>query len=96
MRLFELGRLHLDRGQFARSVPYLERALPAVVKLGVEQSDPIGLASVYADLAAAYRGFGDGPKADQAASEAERIRKANPGRSAEFVPKRYKETCSAK
>jgi tetratricopeptide (TPR) repeat protein len=96
MRLFELGRLNLDRGQFAKSVPYLERGLAAVTKLGVEQSDPGALANAYDDYAAALQGAGDMAKADVARQEALRIRKAHPGRSARFLATRYKDACSAK
>jgi tetratricopeptide (TPR) repeat protein len=90
MRLLELGRLNLDRGRFARSVPYLERGLAAVTKLGIEESDPGGLANAYDDLAAALQGNGDIAKADKARQEALRIRKANPERPAKFVAERYK------
>jgi hypothetical protein len=96
MRLFELGRLNLDRGQFAKSVPYLERGLATVTKLGVEQSDPGALADAYDDYAAALQGTGDVAKADLARQEARRIRKAYPGRPARFVAIRYKEPCSTK
>ena len=93
MRLFELGRLYLDHGEFAKSIPYFERAVPAVVDLGVEKSDPIGLANVYDDVAAAQQGAGDLVKADLARQQALRLRSANPGRSANFVAARYKEAC---
>jgi len=96
MRLLELGRLNLDQGQFPKSVPYLERGLAAVAKLGVEQSDPGALANAYDDLAAALQGSGDLGKADTARQEALRIRKANPDRPARFASTRYKEPCSVK
>ncbi|HEV3010892.1 MAG TPA: tetratricopeptide repeat protein, partial [Burkholderiales bacterium] len=40
MRLFELARLQYDRKLYDASLPYFERAIPAVARLGAETHDP--------------------------------------------------------
>lgn len=93
MRLLELGRLHLDRGQVDKAMPYFRRAIRLVERLGIERTDPIGLALVYDDYAAATLGVGLRDEAESATEEAKRLRSDNAGLSAKFVPVRYNQSC---
>lgn len=96
MRIFELGRLHFDRGEFGKAATYFERGIPAVAKLGVEQSDPIAFAATYDEYAVALRAIGKTAEAEVARAEADRIRSANQSRSAKFTPARYNKSCPTK
>jgi tetratricopeptide (TPR) repeat protein len=96
MRLFELGRLHLDRGEFEKSALYFGRGMATATKLGVEKTDPIAFAASFDDYATALKGMGRNADADAAKKEADRIRAANPGSSARFIPARYNQSCPTK
>jgi tetratricopeptide (TPR) repeat protein len=87
-RIFELARFYFDQGDYAKSVTYYSRGLPAVEKLGVAGSDPIALADALDEYSTARTRAGQGPDAS-AAAQAEELRKANPGKKAVFVPIRY-------
>ena len=94
MRLFELARLHYDRRQYAASVPYFARAIPAVRKLGTEASDPIGLADVLDQYAAALRASGQAEESAERKREAAAIRARHPDKAAEFKPVSYDGRCA--
>lgn len=88
-RLFELARFYYDHGQYQKSEPYYERAIPMVKKYNVEKSDPIGLANVIKEYSVVLRKLGKTNKSSSASSEAETLKKNNPGKKAGFVPIRY-------
>ena len=94
MRLFELGRLHYDQGQFDKAVTYYERGLPAVRRLGVASSDPIMLANATDEYAHSLSRVGRDAEARSAQDQAKELRARNPGKRANFVPVRYR--CTAR
>ena len=95
MRLFELARLHLDRRQYAASLPYFARGIPVVKKLGVESSDPIALADALEQYSIALGKSGRSADSMQRKREADALRAGNPGRTARFRPPRYGQPCPA-
>lgn len=95
-RLIESARLHFDRGEFDKSIPFFARGMPMLANLGVAKIDPIGLANTYDDYASALTHTGKNAEADAAKQEADRLREANPGRAARYVPARYGQSCPAK
>lgn len=93
MRLLELGRLQLGREQLDKAMPYFRRAVRLVEQLGLERTDPIGLALVYDDYAASTLGVGLRDESEAATEEAKRLRTEYAGLSAKFVPVSYEPTC---
>lgn len=94
MRLFELARLHFDQQHYDQAGQYYARALPIVKKLGVESRDPIALADAIEEYSVALKNLGKNDEAQKTKQEADQLRKASAGKSAKFVPVRYK--CSGK
>lgn len=93
MRLFELARLQFDREQYAASLPYFGRAIPAVKKLGVESDDPIALADVLDQYAVALGKTGQSMDSAERKREADVLRAKNPGKAARFKPISYSQPC---
>jgi tetratricopeptide (TPR) repeat protein len=94
MRLFELGRLHFDRENYALAAPYYARGIRVATRLGSETSDPIGLADVIDEYAVALEGTGDPARAASERKKASELRDINPGKRARFVPVRYNGSCT--
>lgn len=90
MRLFELARLNYDQKNYQEAQGYYKRGIPAGEKLGVTESDPIGLANAIDEYADALEKGGEHPAASEARQKAQVLRTANPSRKADFVPERYK------
>lgn len=93
MRLFELARLHYDRRQYAASIPYFQRAIPAVRKLGAEESDPIALANTIDQYATALAAVGQEAESAEAKRSAEGIRARHAGKAPAFKPVDYDTAC---
>ncbi len=93
MRLFELARLQFDREQYAASLPYFVRAVPAVKKLGVESSDPIALADVLDQYSIALGKMGQSMESAEHKREADALRTKSPGKAARFKPISYNQPC---
>lgn len=93
MRLFELARLHFDRRRYVASIPYFERAIPAVRKLGAEASDPIALADALDQYAAALAATGRTAESAEHRREAATIRARHPDKVAAFRAVSYERRC---
>jgi tetratricopeptide (TPR) repeat protein len=93
-RLFELARFSYDRGQYADAVGYYERGIPAVRKLGIEQSDPINLANALDEYASALRYVGRSPDAITASADANAIRARHLNETTRYNFVRYTRSCS--
>jgi len=65
-------------------------------KSDIQNSDPIALAESYDDYAFALKVMGRAGDAESAGKEASRIRTDNPGKTANFKPVRYNQSCSDK
>jgi hypothetical protein len=92
-RLFELARFYSDRGHYKQSLPFYERGMPAVEKLGVEASDPIAFADALDDYSTALERSGETAKARLVKSRAETLRARFSDKKAAYVPKRYGQGC---
>ena len=92
-RLSELARLTFDEGKYQDSVAFYEQALPILEKLGAPRSDPVGYASYLEDYAFAMARNGNENNAAQVRAKALAIRRANPGKEAQFVPLYYRDVC---
>jgi tetratricopeptide (TPR) repeat protein len=92
-RLFELARLSYDRGQYVEAASYYERGIPAVRKLGLEQSDPITLANALDEYASSLRNVGRLADAMTASTEANAIRAKYPNEAAKHNFVRYTRSC---
>jgi len=95
-RLSELARLTFDEGKYQDSVAFYEQALPILEKLGAPRSDPIGYATYLEDYAFAMARNGSDDQAAQVRAKALAIRRANPGKGAQFVPLYYRDVCRVK
>lgn len=95
-RLFELARFYSDRGQYAQSIPYFARGIPAVVKVGIESSDPTAFADALDEYALALQKSGNKAESQKFQLQASDLRTKNEGRKASFVPVRYGQNCPAK
>jgi tetratricopeptide (TPR) repeat protein len=93
MRVFELARLQFDRGHYAASVPYFERAVAAARNLRADAGDPIAMADVLDQYASALDKVGRPNDSVERKREAEALRASNPGRAAGFKPVRYDQPC---
>lgn len=93
MRLFELARLNLDRGQYAASLQYFERGIPAAKKLGLAKNDPIELANALDDYSLALAKAGNTELSENTKTEANSIRATSPRKTARYNPVRYNRQC---
>jgi tetratricopeptide (TPR) repeat protein len=93
MRLFELARLNLDRGKYAASLQYFERGIPAVKRLGLATTDPIGLANALDDYSLALAKSGNTELSENTKAEANSIRATSLRKTAVFKPVRYNRSC---
>jgi tetratricopeptide (TPR) repeat protein len=89
-RLFELARLYFDQGEYEKSVDYYAKAVPAVEKLKLAESDPIALAEILDEYAVALANSGHGVEVAPISAEAAHLRAENIGKTARFVPVRYR------
>ena len=94
-RLFELARFYSDRGRYKQSLPFFERGVPTVEKLGVEASDPMAFADALDDYANALERSGETAKARPVKVRADALRARFPDKKATYVPKRYGQGCPA-
>lgn len=84
-RLTETARFYFGFGEYAKAVPYFEKATLRLIDSGVEQSDPIAMADVWDDYAEALRRTGSASKADEVAKRAQSLRDNNENKTARFV-----------
>lgn len=94
-RLFELARFYYDHAQYLKSEPYYSRAISMVREYSIEKSDPVGLANAIKEYSIVLKKLGKNSESGLAASEAETLKKNNPGKKAGFVPVRYNQ-CGSK
>lgn len=90
MRLFELGRFYFDQAKYEKSVSFYAKGIPAVEKLGISHSDPIGFADALDEYSTALAQSGKTAEASTAKQQANQLREKNKGAKAGFVPVRYK------
>ena len=90
--LVEYARLLIATGQAKDAVAPMERALPKLEASGVESSDPIGYANFFDDYAKALDAAGQ--NSETVRLRATKLRQANPGRKARFIPEPYPAQCT--
>lgn len=88
-RVFELARFYSDHKQYSSSLPYYQRGLPIVKKVGLETSDPIALSNVLKEYSYALEKARHEAQAKNVREEAEELRRNNPGKSAKAVLVHY-------
>lgn len=90
--LLEYARFLFATGRPSEAVPLVERAVPLLQNIGIEQSDPIAFAELLEQEGAAQQALGVGSEA--ALARAANLRAANVGRSANFKPEAFPANCS--
>lgn len=90
IRLFEIARLMYDSNDYIKAVEYYSKALPIVEEKNGVNSDPIAFAGIYEEYADALKKVGKEDEAQKSLSTAKKLRESNSGRTALFVPTRYK------
>jgi hypothetical protein len=90
MRQFELARFYFDQDQYEKSVTHYAKGIPAVEKLGIAQSDPIGFADALEEYSVALTQAGRATDAATTKQKASQLREQNPGAKARSIPTRYK------
>ena len=90
--LVEYARLLIATDQAKDAVAPMERAIPKLETSGIASSDPIEYANFFDDYAKALEAAGKNPEA--ARLRAEKLRQANPGRKARFIPEPYPAQCA--
>jgi len=93
--LCELARLLYDTGRYQKAIPVYEKALAELEKTSIAKADPIGFADFLDDYAGCLRAAGESARGDEIAHRAAVVRAENKGRTAKFIPKRYKAEPSA-
>ncbi len=92
--LAELARLKLSQNKLADALAYFERALPGLEKL--TSSDPIGVAEIWDDYAAALTKSNKATEATSIAKRAEALRAGNAGKTAAMIKPPYGGQCPEK
>ena len=95
-RLAEMARFYSGFGEYAKAVPFFEKATLRLVASGNEQTNPIEMAEIWDGYADALRRTGSASKADEFASRARKLRDGNVGKTARFVPFPYGKNCKAR
>jgi tetratricopeptide (TPR) repeat protein len=93
IRFFELARLMYDQQRYQEAATYYSRAIQEVEQSNSTGTDPIAFADIHEEYADALARSGNASLAQEELRKAKSLRDANPGRTADFVPNRYK--CSA-
>jgi tetratricopeptide (TPR) repeat protein len=89
----EFARFLLTYGRDKEAIPYIEKAIPNLEKLGIEVSDPIAFADLLVDYARSLRKLDQTSDAELVQSRATELRAKFPNRSAQFKPEKYPEKC---
>ncbi len=93
-RLVETARFYLGFKEYAKAIPYFEKATVRLVDSGTEQEYPVDMAQVWSDYADALRRSGSEAKAEEVALRAQRLRDSNPGKSTQFPSVVYGRNCN--
>jgi tetratricopeptide (TPR) repeat protein len=94
-RLAEMARFYLGFGEFAKAVPYFDKATLRLVESDNERTHPMEMADMWDDYASALRRSGSEAKANEVSDRARRLRDGNSGKTARFVPFPYGKSCKA-
>lgn len=94
-RLVEVARFYLGFGDYAKAVPYFDKATLRLVDSGNEGTNPIEMADFWDDYAQALRRSGSEVKANELADRAQHLRESNAGKTARFVPFAYGKNCKS-
>jgi len=89
----EFARYLLSRGRTAEAVPYMDRSVPNVERLGVESSDPIAYADFLVTYANALNAVSRPADAEKALGRSKDVRDKNAGKKALFKPEKYPTDC---
>lgn len=92
-RLVETARFYFGFGEYAKAVPYFEKATLRLVDSGNEITTPIEMADLWDDYAEALRRIGSGSKANEVSNRARSLRDSNVGKTAGVVPFSYGKNC---
>lgn len=87
--LSEYSRLLHDTAQHAKAIPIYEQALPALEKVGADQSDPIAFAIFLEDFSGSLRAIGQNDRAAEFSRRAQVLRAAHPDAKPQFEARRY-------
>jgi tetratricopeptide (TPR) repeat protein len=90
--LVEYSRFLFAAGRPAEAIPLVERSIPLLVSIGIEQSDPVAFAELLEQEGNAQRTLGLDSEA--ALSRAAALYAANVDRVAKFKPEPYPKNCS--
>lgn len=91
----EFARFLAAKGRASEAVEYYGRAIPLVEALGIEQSDPVGYATVLDGYVAVLKSAGKDQDGLRFEAKAAELRRNNPGRPAGFRPEKYPKDCQA-
>jgi tetratricopeptide (TPR) repeat protein len=94
-RLAEMARFYLGFGEYAKAIPYFEKATLRLIDSGIERTNPIDMAGMWDNYAEALRQAGSGGKAKEVADRARSLRDSNPGETARFAPFQYGKNCKS-
>jgi tetratricopeptide (TPR) repeat protein len=92
-RLVETARFYFGFGEYAKAVPYFEKATLRLVSSGNEATNPIEMADIWDDYAEALGRVGSVGKANDLAGRARSLRDSNPGKTTRFTPFPYGKNC---
>jgi len=94
-RLVETARFYLGFGEYAKAVPFFEKATLRIADSGNEQTNPIEMADLWDNYAEALRRTGSEVKANEVAYRARSLRNSNEGKTSRFVPFPYGKNCKS-
>ena len=88
-KLFELGRLHYDRGEYTQAASSLGQAVAMIEAIGFTEKSPIVVAGVMEEYSLALSKADRVAEAHAIDAKAKALRDRNPGKRSSFQPKRY-------
>ena len=91
--ILELARLYKVLGRNSAANAEFEKAIPLLVSIDIEASDPIGYATVLEDYVFTLKQSGSIEKSDMVEAEIDRLIANNPGMKATYVPNPYPTKC---
>lgn len=92
-RWSELARLNFDQGKYAASARWYALAVPELERMGILTIDPVGFAEYLREQADSEEKSGRPQQSVEIRQRAATILDISAGRSAKYVPVRYRQIC---
>jgi tetratricopeptide (TPR) repeat protein len=92
--LLEYSRFLMAHNRDDEAIPYMDRAIPKLEELGIEDSDPIAYANFLNDYERILRSNGRSADAEKVSARATDLLSKYPNEKAKFTPEKYPVNCN--